>query len=204
MDVDSLSKAELSAWLNSKLDQGRLVAGGLDPPFTIFRARATDRPGWEHVGTASSPLLTIDSLQAAAYETLAEFLLHEPEAGRVVRELDMLLLADAAMRDGGIVSTFDGAHRSTPAAAIAVLTPAFPRYDIPEWARRLRAPPIIVSEALADDQLVFVHSSRRAEYLIEPIADIHRNGPESVLYLRAALQRPRGQQRVSMTRFRVQ
>lgn len=201
MDVTKLDQTELHRWLLAALDHRALGAGRIRPPFMITRGRLSGGSGWQQVGTAESPILTIGSLEAKACNNLKEFLDRQPTATTVADQLDKLLLADADMRDSGTATSVDTAFGALKTVATSILVPDWPIYDVPEPPHASSALEVFRTSALATNEIVFIHPSPTVTYLVVPISDIVPNGPHATLHLKAALAKPVNQAPLPVTRF---
>ena len=106
VEITTLDKNALIAWLAKALTGSRLATGQINPPFAIDYGRVAGTVGWDYIATAQSPDITIEALQAASHDSFDDLLRTEPEAARVVREVERLsLLTPSSTAISAIVSS---------------------------------------------------------------------------------------------------
>jgi hypothetical protein len=203
MDVAKLDRLELRRWLLDSLHEKDLGGGRICEACEVRSGRLSDFRGWKHVGTAGPPVIRITNSDAAGSETLAAFLATKAEALVVVKQVDGLLLRDAAVVESPLADCFGTAFHSPRAAIVAVLLSERAGYEVPDWAWSPPAPPIFATPALAYNEVVFIHRAPKAIYGIEPIADIVFRGHEADLLLKAEVVKPENQARVPMTLSKI-
>ncbi len=203
MDLAQFQRGEIWRWLIEVLDQSDLGAGRIRSAFDTRRGSASNRAGWQSLGTAQSPLLTITATDAVEFDTVREMLATQPGAAMVATQVDELILADTERGDEVLAGSFEGAFRGLRAAATAVLLPEAAWYKVPAWAWALPAPPVFTTPALKADEVVFIHPCGKATYLVQPVADVFVRGFEADVYVGAEIAKPPNQPRLPISFCRI-
>lgn len=176
MKLDEFDKTKVLGWLIEQTTEDDLCGGRVDG-FDVQLGRVGSAP---FLGTAKT-LLTLDSLEAAVHASEAAYLrsCHE-DALTPIREAGDILLGDAAASTPILASSLLGATLGAPQACLTVLLPWWrypPTEPVPYPTTPLR------SRCMPDDGAVLVHPARTCAYVLEPMADVIRDGSRSFLHL---------------------
>jgi len=206
MDITRLDREQLYQWLVDELGKLDLGGGRIRQNYAVTVEPAVPSlRDYFHVGTAEAPILTIDSIEATALDDLAEFLDQCGEVQACLDGVDDLMLQDANITDGRIVTATSVAVALTAltAAPIAMLTAPFPKFSVPHWPSSILAPSSFKTRALPENQIIFVHPCRPVSYIVQPITDIVRQGHKASLFVKTAVYRLRRDEKVPMTRLAI-